>query len=80
MKTVNAFDPLDLASLMKSSVPSAVSTTESSSPGLPAPSSGVGSSLLGAESAAGLLLILLFAGALLIPFERLIPSERDGKK
>ena len=38
------------------------------------------SSLRGDALVAGLLLTLLFAGALLIPFERLIPEERDGKK
>lgn len=38
------------------------------------------SSLRGDALVAGSLLILLFAGALLIPFERLIPQERDGKE
>lgn len=38
------------------------------------------SSLRGDALVAGLLLISLFAAALLIPFERLIPQERDGKE
>lgn len=38
------------------------------------------SSLRGDGLVAGLLLISLFAAALLIPFERLIPQEHDGKE
>ena len=64
----------------RSSDPSADYTTETSFPGLPAHLHGEASNLLGGELVAGLLLILLFAGALLIPFERLMPEERDGKK
>ena len=38
------------------------------------------SSLRGDALVAGLLLICLFAAALLTPFERLIPQERSGSK
>ena len=38
------------------------------------------SSLRGDGLVAGLLLISLFAAALLIPFERLIPEESNGKR
>ena len=80
MLTVNASDPQVAASFTRYKAPSVDSTTESSSPGLPAPSSGEVSSHPGDALVAGLLLICLFAAALLIPFERLIPQERDGNK
>ena len=64
----------------RSTVLSVDSSTETSYPGLPAHLHGEANSLLGAELVAGLLLTLLFAGALLIPFERLIPEERNGKE
>ena len=55
-------------------------TTEKSYPGPVAPYSGVASSLRGDGLVVGLLLIFLFAVALLTPFERLIPQERNGSK
>ena len=60
--------------------PSVGYSTETSCPGPLAPLCGVASSLPGDELVAGSLLILLFAGALLIPFERLIPQEQNGSK
>ena len=80
MLTANAYALQGEASSMKYKAPSVASTTESSSPGPLAPSSGEASSHPGDALAAGLLLICLFAAALLIPFERLIPQERDGSR
>ena len=80
MNTVKSFGPLAVASSTKCKVLSVGCSTETSFPGLPAHLRGEASSLLGAELAVGLLLISLFAAALLTPFERLIPQERNGKK
>ncbi len=80
MLTVNVSDLQVAVSFTRYKDPSVVSTTENNSPGLPVPSSGEVSSHPGDALAAGLLLICLFAAALLIPFERLIPQERDGSK
>ena len=71
---------LEAALSTRSWAPSVGYSTETSCPGPLVPLCGVVSSLPGAELAVGLLLISLFAGALLIPFERLIPQERDGKE
>jgi len=64
----------------RSSDLSVACSTETSFHGPAVPSNGAASSHPGDVSVVGLLLIYLFAGALLIPFERLIPPERDGKK
>ena len=66
--------------LTKSSAQSVDYSTETSSPGHLVPFSGVANSPHGDALVAGLLLILLFAAALLIPFERLMPQERSGSK
>jgi len=80
MPTVNDSALRAAASFTRSKDQSAVSSIESSSPGLPAPSSGVGNSHPGDALGVGLLLIFLFGAALLIPFERLIPQEPGGKR
>ena len=80
MSTVKSYVPLGAALSTKSKALSAGSSTETSFPGLPAHLHGEASNLLGGELVAGLLLILLFAGALLIPFERLMPQEQSGTK
>ena len=80
MNTVKSYGHLAAASPTRSRVLSVDSSTETSFPGLPAHLHGETSSLLGGDLVAGLLLILLFAGALLIPFERLMPQERNGSK
>ena len=80
MLTVNVSDLQVAVSFTRYKDPSVVSTTENNSPGLPVPSSGEVSSHPGDALAAGLLLICLFAAALLIPFERLIPQEHDGNR
>lgn len=80
MSLANVYAPPEGAFFTKFKVLSVASSTESSSPGLPAPFSGEVSNHPGGELAGGLLLICLFAAALLIPFERLIPQERDGNK
>ena len=64
----------------RSAVLSVDSSTETNYPGPVAHWHGVASNLHGDALGVGLLLILLFAGALLIPFERLIPQEHDGKE
>ena len=64
----------------KSLVLSVDSSTETSYLGPVARWYGEVSSLRGDALVAGLLLISLFAAALLIPFERLIPQEGDGSK
>jgi len=66
--------------LTRSSAQSVGYSTETSCPGPLVPLCGVASNLPGDELVAGLLLISLFAAALLIPFERLMPQERDGKR
>ena len=64
----------------RSVVLSVGSSTETNYPGQVARWYGWVSNLRGDALVAGSLLILLFAGALLIPFERLIPQEHDGKE
>ena len=56
------------------------SLTGKNFPGPRAPCNGEASSHPGDALVVGLLLILLFAGALLIPFERLMPQEQNGNK
>ena len=80
MLTANVYALQAAASFTKFKAPSADSTIESSSPGPPALSSGEASNHPGDALAVGLLLICLFAAALLTPFERLIPQERDGNR
>ena len=80
MDTAKSYDLPAVPSFTKLSAPAAGSTIEMNSPGLPALFNGKESSPPGDALVAGLLLICLFAAALLIPFERLIPQERDGSK
>ena len=80
MDTAKSYDLPAAPSFTKLSAPAAGSTIETNSPGLPALSSGEASNHPGDALAVGLLLICLFAAALLIPFERLIPQERDGNR
>ena len=80
MNTVKGSAPLAVASSMKCRVLSVGCSTERNSPGPAAPYSGVASSRRGDALVVGLLLIFLFAAALLTPFERLIPQERNGSK
>ena len=80
MNTAKSYVLPGAASSMKYKAQSADSSTETNFPGLPAPLHGEASNLLGGELVAGSLLILLFAGALLIPFERLMPQEESGSK
>lgn len=80
MLTANASVLRAAASFTKSRVLSVASSTESSSPGPLAPSSGVASSHPGDALAAGLLLILLFVVALATPLGRLTQQEPGGNK
>ena len=80
MTTAKRSDLQGDLSCMRSSDLSVVCSTETNSPGPLAPFSGAVSSRPGDVLVAGSLLILLFAGALLIPFERWIPQEHDGKE
>ncbi len=80
MPMANDFVHRAAASFTKFKALSVASTTESSSPGPPAPSSGAENNRPGDALGVGLLLIFLFGAALLTPFERLIPQERDGNK
>ena len=80
MNTAKSYDHLAAASSMKLWVQSVASSTVPNYPGLPVHSVGRENSRPGDALVAGLLLISLFAAALLIPFERLIPQERDGSK
>ena len=80
MNTVKRFDHLEALSFTRYKAQSVDSSTETSYPGLPAHLHGEANNLLGGELVAGSLLILLFAGALLIPFERLMPQEESGSK
>ena len=64
----------------RSTVPSVDSSTGTSFLGPVARWYGEVSSLRGDGLVAGLLLISLFAAALLIPFERLMPQEESGSK
>ena len=79
MNMVKGYAPLAVASSTRCRVLSVGCSTERSYPGPAAPYSGKANSHPGDALVAGLLLILLFAGALLIPFERLIPEEHDGR-
>ena len=80
MNTAKSYDPLAAHSFTKLWVQSVASSTVPSYPGLPVHSVGRENNRPGDALVAGLLLISLFAAALLIPFERLIPQERDGSK
>lgn len=80
MGTVKSYAPLAVASSTKCRVLSVGCSTERNSPGPVAPFNGAASSRAGEGLAVGLLLICLFAAALLIPFERLMPAESDGKR
>ena len=80
MNTVKSSAHLAVASSTRCRVLSVGCSTERNSPGPVVPSNGAASSLAGGELVAGLLLILLFVVALLTPFERLIPQERNGSK
>ena len=80
MNTAKSYGPLAVASSTRCRVLSVGCSTETSYPGRLAHSNGKESSQPGDALVAGLLLILLFAGALLIPFERLMPQERSGNK
>ena len=80
MNMVKSSAHLAVASSTKCRVLSVGCLTERSSPGPAAPSNGAASNPPGDALVAGLLLILLFAVALLTPFERLIPQERSGSK
>ena len=79
MSTVKKFDPQAAASSMKCKVLSVGCTTERNYPGPAVPSSGAASNQVGAELVAGLSLILLLVVVLAMPFEVLIPQERNGK-
>ena len=80
MDTAKSYDLPAVPSFTKLSAPAAGSTIETNSPGLPALFNGKESSPPGDALVAGLLLICLFAAALLIPFERLMPQESGGSK
>ena len=80
MNTAKNYAPLAVASSTRCRVLSVGCSTERNSPGPHAPYNGKESSPPGDALVAGLLLILLFAGALLIPLERLIPQEESGSK
>lgn len=79
MNTVRRFDHLGAASSMKCKALSVGCTTERNYPGPAVPSNGAASSQVGGELVAGLLLILLLVVVLVMPFEALIPLERNGK-
>ena len=80
MNTAKSSAHLAVASSTRSWAPSAGYSTEKSSPGPVAPFNGAANSRLGGEWVVALFLISLFAAALLTPFERLIPQERNGSK
>jgi hypothetical protein len=80
MNQASVYAPLAVASSTRLSAQSAVFTTEKNSPGPAAPFNGEASSHPGDALVVGLLLISLFAAALLTPLEELIPPERSGKK
>ena len=80
MNTVKSSAHLAVASLMRSWDQSVGSSIERSSPGPAVPFSGVENNPVGGEWVVGWLVISLFAAALLTPFERLIPQERNGSK
>ena len=80
MNTVKSSAHLAAASSTKCRALSVGCTIERNSPGPAAPFNGAASNPAGEGLVAGLLLILLFAVALLTPFEQLIPQERNGSK
>ena len=80
MNMAKSSAPLAAASSTSCRVLAVGCSTERSYPGPAAPYNGVASSLRGEGLVVGLLLISLFAAALLTPFERLIPQERNGSK
>ena len=80
MNTVKSSAHLAVASSTKCRVLSVGCSTEKNSPGPAAPYNGAASNRAGGGLVAGLLLISLFAAALLTPFERLIPQERNGSR
>ena len=80
MLTANASALQAGASFTRFKDQSVDSTIESSSPGLPAPSNGVVNNHPGDALGAGLLLIFLFAAALLTPFGGSTPQEQGGKR
>ena len=79
MSMVKSSAHLAVASSMKCRVLSVGCSTERNFPGPVAPYNGAENNRAGDGLVAGLLLIFLFAAALLIPFERLMPAESDGK-
>ena len=80
MNMAKRSDLLEAATSTRSWAPFVGYSTEQNCRGPLAPLCGVASNLAGGELVAGLLLILLFAAALLTPFEGLTPQERNGKK
>lgn len=80
MNMVRRSDHLGVASSMKCKVLSVGCTTEKNYPGPAVPFNGAASNRVGGELVAGLLLILLLVVALVMPFEVLIPLERNGKE
>ena len=80
MSTAKKFDPQAAASSMKCKVLSVGCTTEKNYPGPAVPSNGAVSNQVGAELVAGLSLILLLVVVLAMPYEALIPQERNGKE
>ena len=80
MNTAKSSAPLAVASSTKCRVLSVGCSTEKNFPGPAAPFNGAASNRPGDALVAGLLLISLFAAALLTPFERLIPQERNGSR
>lgn len=80
MNTAKSSAHLAVASSTKCKAWYAGCSTEKSSPGPVAPFNGAASSPHGGEWVVALFLISLFAAALLTPFERLIPQERNGSK
>lgn len=80
MNQANVYALQAAALYTRSLAPSAGSTIESNSPGPAVPFDGVVSSPRGDALVVGLLLICLFAAAILTPFEVLMPQERSGKR
>lgn len=80
MNTAKNSDLREGLSSMKSAALSADCSTETNCPGRPVLSNGVASSHPGDALVVGLLLISLFAAALLMPLEELMPQERNGSR